>query len=253
MKENNSNFEENKSEDKNIDDEDLLKIKEMLKDVNNRKEEGNKLVLLKKYSEAEKIYQESLNIMNKFETKKKFQMDNEENKKIGKEIILTMKNLYSNLALCQGKQSKINEAIQNSSYIISSLDSYHDKSYLRIMMWMIEINELETAEEIKKEIENKFKGEKLKIFNSAFNLLKIKKEELEEKIKNKKKKIENNNNINLNEIIKEKKIQEKNNEGNYFSNFINDIINKHKYVTLGIGSLIGVIALFLLYKYKNSK
>ena len=253
MKENNNNFEENKSEDKNIDDEDLLKIKEMLKDVNNRKEEGNKLVLLKKYSEAEKIYQESLNIMNKFETKKKFQMDNEENKKIGKEIILTMKNLYSNLALCQGKQSKINEAIQNSSYIISSLDSYHDKSYLRIMMWMIEINELETAEEIKKEIENKFKGEKLKIFNSAFNLLKIKKEELEEKIKNKKKKIENNNNINLNEIIKEKKIQEKNNEGNYFSNFINDIINKHKYVTLGIGSLIGVIALFLLYKYKNSK
>ena len=165
MKENNNNFEENKSEDKNIDDEDLLKIKEMLKDVNNRKEEGNKLVLLKKYSEAEKIYQESLNIMNKFETKKKFQMDNEENKKIGKEIILTMKNLYSNLALCQGKQSKINEAIQNSSYIISSLDSYHDKSYLRIMMWMIEINELETAEEIKKEIENKFKGEKLKIFN----------------------------------------------------------------------------------------
>ena len=253
MKENNNNFEENKSEDKNIDDEDLLKIKEMLKDVNNRKEEGNKLVLLKKYSEAEKIYQESLNIMNKFETKKKFQMDNEENKKIGKEIILTMKNLYSNLALCQGKQSKINEAIQNSSYIISSLDSYHDKSYLRIIMWMIEINELETAEEIKKEIENKFKGEKLKIFNSAFNLLKIKKEELEEKIKNKKKKIENNNNINLNEIIKEKKIQEKNNEGNYFSNFINDIINKHKYVTLGIGSLIGVIALFLLYKYKNSK
>ena len=56
MKENNNNFEENKSEDKNIDDEDLLKIKEMLKDVNNRKEEGNKLVLLKKYSEAEKIY-----------------------------------------------------------------------------------------------------------------------------------------------------------------------------------------------------
>ena len=253
MKENNNNFEENKSEDKNIDDEDLLKIKEMLKDVNNRKEEGNKLVLLKKYSEAEKIYQESLNIMNKFETKKKFQMDNEENKKIGKEIILTMKNLYSNLALCQGKQSKINEAIQNSSYIISSLDSYHDKSYLRIIMWMIEINELETAEEIKKEIENKFKGEKLKIFSSAFNLLNIKKEELEEKIKNKKKKIENNNNINLNDIIKENKIQEKNNEGNYFSNFINDIINKHKYVTLGIGSLIGVIALFLLYKYKNSK
>ena len=254
MKENNNNFEENKSEDKNIDDEDLLKIKEMLKDVNNRKEEGNKLVLLKKYSEAEKIYQESLNIMNKFETKKKFQMDNEENKKIGKEIILTMKNLYSNLALCQGKQSKINEAIQNSSYIISSLDSYHDKSYLRIMMWMIEINELETAEEIKKEIENKFKGEKLKIFNSAFNLLKIKKEELEEKIKNKKKKIENNNNkININDIINENKDKEKNNEDNYYSNFISDIINKHKYMTLGIGGLIGVIALFLLYKYKNSR
>ena len=255
MKENNSNFEENKSEDKNIDDEDLLKIKEMLKDVNNRKEEGNKLVLLKKYSEAEKIYQESLNIMNKFETKKKFQMDNEENKQKGKEIILTMKNLYSNLSLCQGKQLKIHEAIQTSSYIISNLDSYHDKSYLRIMMWMIEINELETAEEIKKEIENKFQGEKLKIFNSAFNLLRIKKEDLEEKIKNKIKKNENNNNkININEIINnDNKKQIKDNEENNYSNFISNIINKHKFITIGIGGLIGAIGLFLLYKNKSNK
>ena len=254
MKENDKNFEENQSENKKIEDEDLMKINEMLKNVNNKKEEGNKLVLLKKYSEAEKIYQESLNIMNKFETKKKFQMNNEENIQKGKEIILTMKNLYSNLALCQGKQLKIHEAIQNSSYIISNLDSFHDKSYLRIMMWMIELNELETAEEIKKEIENKFKGEKLKLFNSAFNLLKIKKEELEEKIKNKRKKIENNNNkININDIINENKDKEKNNEDNYYSNFISDIINKHKYMTLGIGGLIGVIALFLLYKYKNSR
>ena len=36
--------------------------------------------------------------MNKFETKKKFDIDNEEKKEKGKEIICTMKHLYSNLA-----------------------------------------------------------------------------------------------------------------------------------------------------------
>ena len=194
MKENNNDLDENPQQNEKIEDEDLLKINEMLKLVNNKKEEGNKLVSIKKYEEAEKVYQEALNIINKFETKKKFQMDSEENKQKGKEIILTIKNLYSNLALCQGKQLKIHDAIETSTYIISNLDSYHDKSYLRIMMWMIEMNELDAAEEIKKEIENKFQGEKLKIFNSAFNLLKIKKEDIEEKIKNKIKKLENNNN-----------------------------------------------------------
>jgi len=255
MKENNNDLDENPQQNEKIEDEDLLKINEMLKLVNNKKEEGNKLVSIKKYEEAEKVYQEALNIINKFETKKKFQMDSEENKQKGKEIILTIKNLYSNLALCQGKQLKIHDAIETSTYIISNLDSYHDKSYLRIMMWMIEMNELDAAEEIKKEIENKFQGEKLKIFNSAFNLLKIKKEDIEEKIKNKIKKLENNNNtISINEIINnESEITTNNNkiEENYYSNFISSIINRHKYITIGIGGLIGAIALFLLYKYKN--
>ena len=255
MKENNNDLDENPQQNEKIEDEDLLKINEMLKLVNNKKEEGNKLVSIKKYEEAEKVYQEALNIINKFETKKKFQMDSEENKQKGKEIILTIKNLYSNLALCQGKQLKIHDAIETSTYIISNLDSYHDKSYLRIMMWMIEMNELDAAEEIKKEIKSKFQGEKLKIFNSAFNLLKIKKEDIEEKIKNKIKKLENNNNtISINEIINnESEINTNNNkiEENYYSNFISSIINRHKYITIGIGGLIGAIALFLLYKYKN--
>ena len=255
MKENNNDLDENPQQNEKIEDEDLLKINEMLKLVNNKKEEGNKLVSIKKYEEAEKVYQEALNIINKFETKKKFQMDSEENKQKGKEIILTIKNLYSNLALCQGKQLKIHDAIETSTYIISNLDSYHDKSYLRIMMWMIEMNELDAAEEIKREIESKFQGEKLKIFNSAFNLLKIKKEDIEEKIKNKIKKLENNNNtISINEIINnESEINTNNNkiEENYYSNFISSIINRHKYITIGIGGLIGAIALFLLYKYKN--
>ena len=255
MKENNNDLDENPQQNEKIEDEDLLKINEMLKLVNNKKEEGNKLVSIKKYEEAEKVYQEALNIINKFETKKEFQMDSEENKQKGKEIILTIKNLYSNLALCQGKQLKIHDAIETSTYIISNLDSYHDKSYLRIMMWMIEMNELDAAEEIKKEIESKFQGEKLKIFNSAFNLLKIKKEDIEEKIKNKIKKLENNNNtISINEIINnESEITTNNNkiEENYYSNFISSIINRHKYITIGIGGLIGAIALFLLYKYKN--
>ena len=229
-------------------DEDLIKINEMLLHVNNKKEEGNKLVYNKKYKEAEKIYLEALDIMNKFETKKKFQMDNEEKREKGKEIMLTMKNLYSNLSLCQGKQLKLKDAIQTSTYILSNLDSYHDKSYIRIMMWMIEINELDAAEEMKKDIENKFYGEKLKVFKTAFNLLKIKKEETEEKLKNKlKNNLEGKNDI-KGKLKKENKINENKNEDN---NFISKLFNKYKYLSFGVGGLIGGFGIFLLYKYKN--
>ena len=252
MKENDDDLDENNSEEKKIEDEDLIKINEMLEKVNNKKQEGNKLFSLKKYEEAEKIYLEALNIINNFETKKKFQMNNEENRQKGKEIILTIKNLYSNLALCQGKQFKIRGAIETSSFIITNLDGYHDKSYLRIMLWKIELNKLDDAEELKKEIENKFEGDKLKIFNSAFNLLKIKKEDIQEKIKNKIKKYENiNNKIDLNDT--NNNINNKNDDENYNSNFITNLINKHKFITLGIGGMIGALGLFLLYKYKNSK
>ena len=234
-------------------DEDLIKINKMLEQVNKKKEEGNKLVSNKNYKEAEKIYLEALEIMNKFETKKKFQMDNEEKKQKGKEIISTMKNLYSNLALSQGKQLKIHEAIQTSTYIISNLDAYHDKSYIRIMMWMIEINELSAAEEMQKEIKAKFHGEQLKVFNTAFNLLKIKKEEAEEKLK---KKIKNNKDkkaMDLNEIINNNKneINDKKDEDNINNNFLSNLLNEYKYLALGIGGLIGGLGLFLLYKYKN--
>ena len=250
MKENINHSLNNIQNENEENDEDLIKINQMLKEVNDKKEKGNKLVANKNYKEAEKIYLEALEIMNKFETKKKFDIYNEEKKEKGKEIICTMKHLYSNLALCQGKQLKINEAIQTSTYIISNIDAYHDKSYLRIMMWMIEINELEAAEEMQKEIKNKFNGEKLKVFNTAFNLLKIKKEDNEEKIKNKiKNKNKDGKKIDLNEIINNKNEKDENNTEK--SNFISELLNKYKYLTMGIGGLIGGIGLFLLYKYKN--
>ena len=247
MKENDNNSLDNQQNDEQEEEEDLIKINKMLKEVNKKKEEGNKLVSNKNFKDAEKIYLEALEIMNKFETKKKFTMDNEQKKQKAKEIIFTMKNLYSNLALCQGKQLKINEAIQTSSYIISNLDPYHDKSYIRIMMWMIEINELNAAEEMQKEIKSKFYGEKLKLFNTAFNLLKIKKEEAEEKLKNK---IKNGvgNNIDLNELLNNQ--NEKENKTDE-SSLIAKVFNKYKYLTIGIGGLIGGIGIFLLYKYKN--
>ena len=244
MKENSNNSLDSTQQD-NEEDEDLIKINEMLIQVNKKKEEGNKLVYNKKYKEAEKIYLDALDIMNKFETKKKFKMDNEQKREKGKEIMLTMKNLYSNLSLCQGKQLKLKEAIQTSTYILSNLDAYHDKSYIRMMMWMIEINELDAAEEMKKDIESKFYGEQLKVFNTAFNLLKIKKEEAEEKIKNKIKNLEGKN-IDIKEILnKENEINENKNED---ISFIYNLFNKYKYFTFGIGGLIGGIGIFLLYR-----
>ena len=248
MKENINHSLNNIQNENEENDEDLIKINQMLKEVNDKKEKGNKLVANKNYKEAEKIYLEALEIMNKFETKKKFDIDNEEKKEKGKEIICTMKHLYSNLALCQGKQLKINEAIQTSTYIISNIDAYHDKSYLRIMMWMIEINELEAAEEMQKEIKNKFNGEKLKVFNTAFNFLKIKKEENEEKIKNK---IKNNKEVKINNLNEINNINEKDENNKEESNFLTELLYKYRYLAMGLGGLIGGIGIFLLYKYKN--
>ena len=252
MKENNHSYMNNiqKKIEECEYDEDLIKINQMLKDVNNKKEEGNKLISNKKYNEAEKLYLEALETMNKFETKKKFKMDNEEKKEKGKEIIITMKNLYSNLSLSQGKQLKFHEAIQTSMYIISNLDGYHDKSYIRIMIWMIEINELEDAENMKKEIENKFFGEKLKVFKTAFNLLKIKKEEAEEKLKNK---IKNNKISEKNEVNDMLNKENENNESNSNKekNIIYRLINKYKYLTFSIGGIFGGLIILLLYRYKH--
>ena len=248
MKENDSKYSDKiVEESNNIIDDDIIKINQMLKIVNSKKEEGNKLVSQKNYKEAEKIYLEALKIMNTFETKKKFSLENEENKRIGKEIYSTFKNLYSNLALCQGKLLKINEAIETCSYIISNLDEYHDKSYLRIMMWLIEINQLTAADEIQKKIIELFPEDKLYIFKTAFNLLKIKKDEI---INKKKNKIKENIGEDFNKIMK--KIDEKKNKiENNETNFVRKIINEYKYITIGVGGLVGLVGLLLLYKYKS--
>jgi len=248
MKENDSKYSDKiVEESNNIIDDDIIKINQMLKIVNSKKEEGNKLVSQKNYKEAEKIYLEALKIMNTFETKKKFSLENEENKRIGKEIYSTFKNLYSNLALCQGKLLKINEAIETCSYIISNLDEYHDKSYLRIMMWLIEINQLTAAEEIQKKIIELFPEDKLYIFKTAFNLLKIKKDEI---INKKKNKIKENIGEDFNKIMK--KIDDKKNKiENNETNFVHKIINEYKYITIGVGGLVGLVGLLLLYKYKS--
>ena len=118
------------------------------------------------------------------------------------------------------------------------------------MIWMIEINELEDAENMKKEIENKFFGEKLKVFKTAFNLLKIKKEESEEKLKNK---IKNNKISEKNEVNDMIKKENENNENNSNTekNIIYRLINKYKYLTLSIGGIFGGLVILLLYKYRH--
>ena len=254
----------------NEEEDDLIKINIMLDNVKKQNNEGNEFVKKKNYEEAEKIYMNAINVMNHFETKKKFLMDNEEKKNKGKEIIDLMKKLYSNLALCQGKLLKINEALQTSSYIISNLDAYHDKSYIRILMLLIEINELNAAEELKNEIKTKFFGKNLKVFETAFNLLKIKQEENDIKLKKKVKENDQKNlydfnclekknyefNDNKNEINdtnsdEDNKINNDINRNNNVNNLINSISNtKYKmFKYLGFG-LVGALGIFLLYKFK---
>ena len=52
--------------------------------------------------------------------------------------------------------------------------------------------------------------------------------------------------MDLNDIINnENNINNKNEDDNYYSNFITSLINKHKFITLGIGGMIGALGLFL--------
>lgn len=140
----------------------FVKVKEL-------KEKGNELVKCGNYEEAEKIYISAIQEMEKFKPTEKFEVNkNDEYEKKGLEIIELMKQLYSNLSLCQNKLGKIDEALKNTQYILNTFDPYHDKSYIRILKYLIAVGQLEQAKDIADEIKLKFLGDKIDPFKQIF-------------------------------------------------------------------------------------
>ena len=82
---------------------------------------------------------------------------------------INLKNVYSNLSLTLAKQFNYRKAIDTASYLISNFDVYNEKSYLRILKWLIELGELEKAAEFQKEILRVFKNN-VSIFEKEFSI-----------------------------------------------------------------------------------
>ena len=212
MNENFSNF--------NSPNIDLNNIDVFIEEINEIKTEGNNYYLKKQYEEAEKKYTLAINKMNSYKISKEFI---EKNDKKNLEIIELLKSLYSNLSLSQGKQFKLTEAIKNSNYIISNIDSFHIKSYIRILNWLVSLNQLDAANQLVSEIKIKFFGKNLEKFSEIFSYINLKNEELKEK----------NN---------EMKIEKEKNEKNYI-----------KYFFFGIVGIFSTIGITYFYKKKFNK
>ena len=198
----------------------LNNIDVFIEEINEIKTEGNNYYLKKQYDEAEKKYSLAINKMNSYKISKEFI---EKNDKKNLEIIELLKSLYSNLSLSQGKQFKLTEAIKNSNYIISNIDSFHIKSYIRILNWLVSLNQLDAANQLVNEIKIKFLGKNLEKFSEIFSYINLKNEELKEK----------NN---------EMKIEKEKNEKNYI-----------KYFFFGIVGIFSTIGITYFYKKKFNK
>ena len=198
----------------------LNNIDIFIEEINEIKTEGDNYYLKKQYDEAEKKYLIAINKMNSYKISKEFI---EKNDKKNLEIIELLKNLYSNLSLSQGKQFKLTEAIKNSNYIISNIDSFHIKSYIRILNWLVSLNQLDAANQLVNEIKIKFLGKNLEKFSEIFSYINLKNEELKEK---------------NNEML----IEKEKNDKNYI-----------KYFFFGIIGIFSTIGITYFYKKKYNK
>ena len=198
----------------------LNNIDIFIEEINEIKTEGDNYYLKKQYDEAEKKYLIAINKMNNYKISKEFI---EKNDKKNLEIIELLKNLYSNLSLSQGKQFKLTEAIKNSNYIISNIDSFHIKSYIRILNWLVSLNQLDAANQLVSEVKIKFLGKNLEKFSEIFSYINLKNEELKEK---------------NNEML----IEKEKNDKNYI-----------KYFFFGIIGIFSTIGITYFYKKKYNK
>lgn len=148
----------------------VQKYNDLLLKQNELKKEADNLLADKKYEDAEKIYNEILVNIGKMPNDtgelslSQIQMN---------ELLTLLKNVYSNLSLTLAKQFNYRKAIDTASYLISNFDVYNEKSYLRILKWLIELGELEKAAEFQKEILRVFKNN-VSIFEKEFSILSIK-------------------------------------------------------------------------------
>ena len=157
----------------------------LISELTKIKDEGNSLYKEKKIEEAKNKFKEG---NDKFEKESSLINKEKENNEQCKDVLLLLKKILSNLALCYYKQGKYKESIEYDLKIISNYPKF-GKSIVRLFNAYLRLNNLQQAVyygdlflELDQETRDKFKGTQTKVQNEKIKLKKIQKEE-KEKIK----------------------------------------------------------------------
>ena len=157
----------------------------LISELTKIKDEGNSLYKEKKIEEAKNKFKEG---NDKFEKESSLINKEKENNEQCKDVLLLLKKILSNLALCYYKQGKYKESIEYDLKIIANYPKF-GKSIVRLFNAYLRLNNLQQAVyygdlflELDQETRDKFKGTQTKVQNEKIKLKKIQKEE-KEKIK----------------------------------------------------------------------
>ena len=157
----------------------------LISELTKIKDEGNSLYKEKKIEEAKNKFKEG---NDKFEKESSLVNREKENNEQCKDVLLLLKKILSNLALCYYKQGKYKESIEYDLKIIANYPKF-GKSIVRLFNAYLRLNNLQQAVyygdlflELDQETRDKFKGTQTKVQNEKIKLKKIQKEE-KEKIK----------------------------------------------------------------------
>ena len=164
---------------------DKIDFSNLISELTKIKDEGNSLYKEKKIEEAKNKFKEG---NDKFEKESSLVNKEKENNEQCKDVLLLLKKILSNLALCYYKQGKYKESIEYDLKIIANYPKF-GKSIVRLFNAYLRLNNLQQAVyygdlflELDQETRDKFKGTQTKVQNEKIKLKKIQKEE-KEKIK----------------------------------------------------------------------
>lgn len=134
----------------------IKEYKELLKEVDEIKKNGNLQYNQKNYSKATEYYNQGISKLNSFKTS-----NYTKNKliiQLNNEVKSTLVSLYNNLALSLEMEKNYDEAINIYYNIIMNLDSENELAYKRILELSLNLNKIEIANYIAEKIKEKFRG-----------------------------------------------------------------------------------------------
>ena len=167
----------NKNEDMN--GMELQGFDSIMNEQKQLKNQGDSYLLNKEFVKAEEIYNKILtNIGNLPNVTGEIDISQEQTNT----MLSLLKGVYGNLSLAQAKQFKLTEAINTTTYILTKLDPYYDKGYIRIIKWLIVLEQFERALEVENQIKTMFTNTKQ--FEEVLSFLHMKKEENDKRKRN---------------------------------------------------------------------